>query len=77
MHMENQPFKDAFSPVMEREIQTGISKEIVESTQSALKELGYKVQAKPRPINLFYLSPNRRDLITQVDNHILIKGLGS
>ncbi len=56
-------FKEAFRPIMEREIFEQISQPLIEKAQDALTAAGYSGQAHAREINLFYLSPGRRDRI--------------
>ncbi|MBC6993670.1 bacillithiol biosynthesis cysteine-adding enzyme BshC [Neolewinella lacunae] len=57
--------KAAFRPIMEREIFEQVSQPLIEKTQAALAEAGFSGQAHARDINLFYLSPGRRDRIVQ------------
>ena len=56
-------FKEAFRPIMEREVFERISQPLVEKAQAELTAAGYSGQAHAREINLFYLSPGRRDRI--------------
>ncbi|TXF85686.1 bacillithiol biosynthesis cysteine-adding enzyme BshC [Neolewinella aurantiaca] len=56
-------FKEAFRPMMEREIFEQLSQPLIEKAQSELTAAGYSGQAHAREINLFYLSPGRRDRI--------------
>jgi bacillithiol biosynthesis cysteine-adding enzyme BshC len=56
-------FKEAFRPIMEREIFDRISQPLIEKAQDELTAAGYSGQAHAREINLFYLSPGRRDRI--------------
>lgn len=62
-------FKRAFAPLMEREIFERVSQPLVEKAQSELTEAGFSGQAHAREINLFYLSPGRRDRIVYADGH--------
>jgi bacillithiol biosynthesis cysteine-adding enzyme BshC len=61
--MARPAFKRAFLPYMEREIFEQVSQPLIETAQSELEALGYSGQAHAREINLFYLTPNRRDRI--------------
>ncbi|MTB52148.1 bacillithiol biosynthesis cysteine-adding enzyme BshC [Lewinella sp. W8] len=61
--MARPAFKQAFRPHMEREIFEQVSQPLIESAQAELESLGYSGQAHAREINLFYLTPNRRDRI--------------
>jgi bacillithiol biosynthesis cysteine-adding enzyme BshC len=60
-------FKEAFRPIMEREIFERISQPLIEKAQDELTAAGYSGQAHAREINLFYLSPGRRDRIVFQD----------
>ncbi|MFK8165184.1 MAG: bacillithiol biosynthesis cysteine-adding enzyme BshC [Lewinella sp.] len=62
-------FKAAFRPIMEREIFEQISQPLIEKAQAELTAAGYSGQAHARDINLFYLSPGRRDRIVFQDGH--------
>ena len=63
--MSRPAFKRAFLPYMERELFENISQPLIEQTQGELEALGYSGQAHAREINLFYLSPGRRDRIVR------------
>ncbi|WP_116105547.1 bacillithiol biosynthesis cysteine-adding enzyme BshC [Lewinella sp. IMCC34191] len=65
--MSKKPFKAAFAKIMEREIFGSVSQPLIEKAQSQLEKLGYSGQAHAREINLFYLTPNRRDRIVRKD----------
>ena len=58
-------FKRAFVPLMERELFDSVSQPLIEQAQQQLERLGYSGQAHAREINLFYLSPGRRDRIVR------------
>jgi len=60
-------FKRAFLPYMERELFDRASQPLVEKAQAELTAAGYSGQAHARDINLFYLSPGRRDRIVFQD----------
>ena len=60
-------FKQAFRPAMERELFERISQPLIERAQEQLTAAGYSGQAHAREINLFYLSPGRRDRIVFQD----------
>lgn len=62
-------FKAAFRPLMEREIFEQVSQPLIEATQEQLTAAGFSGQAHAREINLFYLSPGRRDRIVFQDGH--------
>lgn len=61
--MDRKPLKKAFIPVMEEELFNRPSINLVNETSSRLEKLGYKQQATPRPINLFYLGDQMRERI--------------
>ena len=49
-------------PVFEDDLLNQTASDIVERTATKLSDAGYKVQANPRAINLFYLKDNIRDV---------------
>ncbi len=55
--------KRHFMPIMRDELLHQIAHRLVSETIEQLKALGYKEQAPPRPINLFYLQPGSRERI--------------
>ena len=63
--MSRRAFKEAFRPFMERELFESVSQPLIEQAQGQLAQLGYSGQAHARQINLFYLSPGRRDRIVR------------
>lgn len=65
--MARPAFKAAFRPLMERELFDNVSQPLIEAAQQRLEERGYRGQAHAREINLFYLSPGRRDRIVRQD----------
>jgi bacillithiol biosynthesis cysteine-adding enzyme BshC len=60
--------KQCLSPIIYKEIQNKITESSVNKGISRLSE--YKTQAKPRPINLFYLNTNYRERIIIKDNTV-------
>ncbi len=64
-NMSRPAFKAAFRPIMERELFDSVSQPLIEKAQQQLEKLGYSGQAHAREINLFYLSPGRRDRIVR------------
>ena len=72
--MSHKNFKAAFAPLMEKEIFESPSQALIEKAQGELEELGYSGQAHAREINLFYLSPSRRDRIVRQGNGYAIHG---
>ncbi|MEO0732303.1 MAG: bacillithiol biosynthesis cysteine-adding enzyme BshC [Bacteroidota bacterium] len=61
--------KAAFGPLMERELLEQLSHGYVEKAQAELTAAGFSGQAHARDINLFYLSPGRRDRIVESNGH--------
>lgn len=64
INMDDAKLKQAFVPLMEREILEKISSPIVMETQSQLLEMGFRPQAFARDINLFYMMDGQRERIT-------------
>jgi bacillithiol synthase len=63
LNMNDADLKRLFIPIIKREISEQPSKAFVEKTQGELDKLGFKSQAFPREINLFYLKENLRERI--------------
>jgi bacillithiol synthase len=64
---DDKRLKAEFSKFIIQEITQQASKELVEKTQAALESKGYKAQAFPREINLFYLIDQKRERIVLED----------
>lgn len=64
-------FKRAMIPVFEDDLFRRIPSRIVEKTVNALDE-AYKVQARPRDINLFYLTDDARNRIVEEDGRFRV-----
>lgn len=65
--MDDAELKRAFVPLMKREIFEQASKDLVESTQKALEEIGLSAQAHARDINFFYLEEGARRRLVEED----------
>lgn len=65
LNMDHRELKKAFVPVMEDELRAQTSYRLVSETLQQLNKLGYKTQATPREINLFYLTGNSRERIVK------------
>lgn len=65
LNMDRVELKSAFKPILEKELFQPISEETVLSTQKKLEAVGFKSQATPRPINLFYLDDQIRERIVR------------
>ncbi len=64
---DNSALKKEMIPVFEDELLKQAASGIVEKTADNLSDAGYKVQAHPREINLFYLEDGLRQRIEQKD----------
>ena len=65
---DNAEFKKQMLPVFEDDLLNQTASEIVEKTAAKLSDEGYKVQANPREINLFYLKDDIRERIEYSDD---------
>lgn len=65
LNMNDQALKRHFVPVMKAELLEKPSFRLVNETIGQLTELGFKAQAAPREINLFYLMPGLRERIVE------------
>jgi bacillithiol biosynthesis cysteine-adding enzyme BshC len=63
LNMNEARLKRSFIPVIKAELTDQPAFEIVNRTIGQLTTLGFKAQAPPREINLFYLSPGARERI--------------
>lgn len=64
---DNAEFKRQLIPVFKDDLQQQAASGIVEKTAERLDKHGYKVQANPREINLFYLKDDIRERIVRVN----------
>jgi bacillithiol biosynthesis cysteine-adding enzyme BshC len=62
---DNANLKRVMRPVFEEDLLKQVPSGLVESSVTALDKAGFKVQAHPREINLFYLKDNLRERIIQ------------
>ena len=68
VQMDRAVFKEAFTPIIVKEVLDQKSIDPIEKTQKELRELGYGDQALAREINFFYLHDgNRRRIIRDGD----------
>lgn len=73
MNMDDAELKQAFIPIMSKELTESFSQSSVQTRIDALEQLGFKMQAYPRAINLFYLSDGQRNRIElQGDQYVVI-----
>lgn len=63
LNMNDARLKRHFVPMMQAELTEQASQRIVSQSIEALKEAGFKTQAAPRDINLFYMKPGLRERI--------------
>lgn len=63
LNMDDARLKAAFRPWMERELLESFSAGTVPPVQEKLELLGFRPQAFCRPVNLFYMSPGKRERI--------------
>lgn len=66
----NRELKQLFVPTMEREIRSQFAEPAVLKANKQLEKLSFSPQVFPRPINLFYLSPQKRERIIPSDTGI-------
>ncbi len=72
---DNAELKKQLVPVFEDDLFHQTASGIVAATAANLEKAGYKMQANPREINLFYLENNRRDRIEkQADKWTVVNG---
>jgi bacillithiol synthase len=67
LNMNNAVLKRHFIPIMEEELMAQPSINLVNNTIASLNQAGFKTQAAPRDINLFYLLPGIRARIVASD----------
>jgi bacillithiol synthase len=65
LDMNDAQLKRHFIPIMREELLEQPSARLVGQTIEQLAKAGFKTQANPRDINLFYMTPGRRDRIVQ------------
>ena len=74
LNMDDPILKDAFKDIIKKEILENFSASLVNDQIAKLKDLDFKAQASPREINLFYLTPGKRNRIVAKGNdgfHVL------
>lgn len=60
---DNKHLKSSFSSIMKKEITEQFSESEVKKNTEILEKLGYDDQVTPRPINLFYITDQKRERI--------------
>ena len=73
---DNAAFKKQMIPLFEDDLLHQTASGIVETSAAKLDEAGYKVQANPREINLFYLKDNTRERIEALSTKYSVLGTG-
>ena len=68
--------KKQFVPIIHKELNEEFSFKAVAITNAALIQEGWKLQATPREVNLFYLSNHSRERILKVEDGFFIEGQG-
>jgi len=71
LNMDDLDLKKAFVPLMEKEITERFSIKHIPVTQVALEKKGFKAQAYCRPVNLFYMTDQRRERLDPVEGGLL------
>ena len=72
-NMGHKMLKRKFIPIMRDELLNQSSHPLIAETMEQLAEIGFKAQANPREINLFYLQPGRRDrIVLEEDRYIVL-----
>lgn len=69
---DNAVLKKQMLPIFKNDLLHQAASGIVEKTASELQEAGYKVQANPREINLFYLKEDIRERIELVNSTYIV-----
>ncbi len=65
-------WKEAFSPIIKREILEGFSSKAVLQTNESLSAAGFPLQVEAKDTNLFFLSPGKRERIQRDENGFTI-----
>ena len=68
--------KKQFVPILEKELKEEFSYKAVVQTNDQLIHEGWKTQATPREVNLFYLSNNARERVLKIEDGFYIEGIG-
>ncbi|RTL60408.1 MAG: bacillithiol biosynthesis cysteine-adding enzyme BshC [Sphingobacteriales bacterium] len=71
---DNTELKNAFKPIVKKELLEGFSHSLVEATAAELDKY-YKVQASGREINLFYLIDDKRERIEKKNSQYTVESL--
>lgn len=69
---DDHELKGLFSPVIEEDLSRNSTHTLVDKTNKALEDLGYKAQVFCREINFFYLEQNLRGRIEKQDDRFVV-----
>jgi bacillithiol synthase len=69
---DNPALKSKLVPVFKDELVNQTASEIVAESAKQLEKSGYKIQAQPREINLFYLNDDTRERITRTNEQFTV-----
>ena len=70
---DNPELKRQMIPIFKDDLLNQAASDIVEKTAEKLSDAGYKVQANPRDINLFYLKDNMRERVVKHNSKFKIQ----
>ncbi len=73
---DRKAYKEVFKHVIQDEILNNRVTGLINDTIESINQCNYKLQASPREINMFYLSPGRRDRIVLNDSTGHYEALG-
>lgn len=76
LNLDDLKLKEAFIPLMEREIREHFSHQYVTDTQAKLTHKGFKIQAFCREVNLFYMTDETRERLDPVEGGVIRIGSG-
>ena len=71
---DDKDLKRSFAPIIKKELLEQFVAPLVQQPAAALAAAGYKIQATPRAINLFYLQEGRRDRIEKQGDQWQVHG---
>ncbi|TNE55076.1 MAG: bacillithiol biosynthesis cysteine-adding enzyme BshC [Bacteroidetes bacterium] len=66
---DHQELKHSFSGIMKREIEERFCEQAVLKSNEKIEAAGYKTQVFVRPINLFWMGPQKRERIVPISTH--------
>lgn len=69
---DDSELKQSFAPIIKQELTESFAEELVNKKTKELEEKGYDGQVTPRPINLFYITDERRDRIIPSGDHFSV-----